>query len=262
MGSQLDPLLLSRVGSRERLPSPNFPQLHFGEPSSGFTPGLGSASSAVELAQSYLKGYASTWWRTVGQEEGKTPGYTWEFFKERIESEFIPKNSDYISRCKLRDLVNVNNDNLRQYVRAYSELMLEVKHMHELDRVCHFVMGLPTWARRKLEENWPASLTEAIMKVEGFSDVERGEMAGFKRDSESPHKKARHEGEWNRGQDTSKGEKPKQFQGSGFKPKGSFVKKGAPFKGSQPKGNVSEKPKEVCFNCNEVGHYSKECPKA
>jgi hypothetical protein len=44
MGSQLDPLLLSRVGSRELLPSPNFPQLHVGEPSSGFTLGLGSAS--------------------------------------------------------------------------------------------------------------------------------------------------------------------------------------------------------------------------
>jgi len=44
MGSQLDPLPLSRIESQERLPSPNFPQLHFGEPSSGFTPGLGSAS--------------------------------------------------------------------------------------------------------------------------------------------------------------------------------------------------------------------------
>jgi len=41
--------------------------------------------SAVELAQSYLKGYASTWWRMVRQEEGKTHGYTWEFFKERSE---------------------------------------------------------------------------------------------------------------------------------------------------------------------------------
>jgi hypothetical protein len=27
--------------------------------------------------------------------------------------EFIPKNYDYIWRCKLRDLVNVTNDNLR-----------------------------------------------------------------------------------------------------------------------------------------------------
>jgi hypothetical protein len=30
-----------------------------------------------------------------------------------IELEFIPKNSDYISRCKLCDLVNATNDNLR-----------------------------------------------------------------------------------------------------------------------------------------------------
>jgi hypothetical protein len=69
--------------------------------------------SAVELAQSYLKGYAATWWRTVRQEEGKNHGYTWEFFKEHLESEFVSRNSDYISRCKLRDLVNATNENLR-----------------------------------------------------------------------------------------------------------------------------------------------------
>ncbi len=33
-------------------------------------------------------------------------------------------------------------------------------------------------------------------------------------------------GEWNWGQNISKGEKPKQFQIPGFKPKGNFVKKG------------------------------------
>jgi hypothetical protein len=56
-------------------------------------------------------------------------------------------------------------------MRAYSELMLKIRHMHELDRVCQFVMGLPTWAKQKLEESWPASLFEAITKVENFSDV-------------------------------------------------------------------------------------------
>ncbi len=146
------------------------------------------------------------------QKEGKNHGYTWEFFKKHIELEFIPKNYDYISRCKLRDLMNAMNDNLRQYVRAYSELMLEIRHMHELDRVCHFVMGLSTWAKCKLEENWPTSLSKAIMKMEGFSDVRRCEKPGFKKDNKFPHKKARHEGEWSQRQNTSKGEKPKQFQ--------------------------------------------------
>jgi hypothetical protein len=166
-------------------------------------------NSAVELAQSYLKGYATTWWRTVRQEEGKNHGYTWEFFKERLESKFVPRNSDYISRCKLRDLVNATNENLRHYVRAYSELMLEIRHMHELDRVCQFVMGLPTWAKRKLEESWPASLSEAITKAENFSDVGRSDKSGFKKDNKFLHKKPRHEGEWNWGQGSPTKEKPK-----------------------------------------------------
>ncbi len=109
--------------------------------------------SVVELAQSYLKSCVSTWWRTVRQEEGKTHGYKWEFFKERIKLEFNPKNFDYISRCKLCELVNATNDNLHQYVKAYFELMLEIQHMHELNRVYHFVMGIRTWAKHKLEEN-------------------------------------------------------------------------------------------------------------
>jgi hypothetical protein len=122
-----------------------------------------------------------------------------EFFKECVEAEFVPRNSDYISRCKLHNLVNATNDNLRQYVKAYSELMLEIWHMHELDRVCQFVMGFPTWAKRKLEENWPSSLSEAIMKVEGFSNVGRGEKSEFKKDNKFLHKKPCHEGEWNQG---------------------------------------------------------------
>ncbi len=44
-------------------------------------------------------------------------------------------------------------------------------NMHELKQVCHFVMGFPTWAKCKFEMNWPTSLFEAIMKVEGLSNV-------------------------------------------------------------------------------------------
>jgi hypothetical protein len=68
--------------------------------------------------------------------------------------------------------------------------MLEIQHMHELDRVCHFVMGFPTWAKSKLEENWTISLSKAIMKVEGFSNVGRGEKSEFKKENKFLHKKA------------------------------------------------------------------------
>ncbi len=54
MGSQLNPLPLFSVGSRERPSESLFPQLHFGEPSSGFTPGLRSASLGLGSASANL----------------------------------------------------------------------------------------------------------------------------------------------------------------------------------------------------------------
>ncbi len=75
--------------------------------------------------------------------------------------------------------------------------MFEIWYMHDLDYECHFVIGFLTWVKCKLEENWPASLTKAIMKVEGFSDVGRGEKSEFKKEIKFLHKKAHHEREWN-----------------------------------------------------------------
>jgi hypothetical protein len=98
--------------------------------------------------------------------------------------------------------------------------------------------------------------------VENFLDVGRSDKTRFKKDNKFLHRKPRHEGEWNRGQGSPTKEKPKQFQSSGFKPKRSFVKKRTPSKRSQPKGDFGAKPKGACFNYNEVGHYSKDCPKS
>ncbi len=40
------------------------------------------------------------------------------------------------------------------------------------------------------------------------------------------------------------------------------MRKGAPSKRSQPKGDSGAKPKGACFNCKEMGHYSKDCRKS
>jgi hypothetical protein len=179
----------------------------------------------------------------VRQEEGKTHGYTWEFFNGCIKLEFVPKNFDYISRCKLCDLVNATNDNLHQYVKAYSELMLEIWHMYELNHVWHFVMGLSIWAKCKLKENWLASLSEAVMKVEGFLDVGWGEKSGFKKENKFPHKKARHEGEWSRRQDPQKGKNPNTFKARVSNSKENSSRKGFLSKGVNPRGMLMGSPK-------------------
>jgi hypothetical protein len=208
--------------------------------------------SAMELAQFYLKGYASTWWRIVRQKEEKNHGYTWEFFKEHVESKFI-QNFDYISRCKLHDLVNATNDNLHQYVRAYFELMLEIRHMHELDRVCQFVMGLPTWAKRKLEVNWPASISEAIMKMKGFLNVGRGEKSEFKKDNKFLHKKPHHEGEWNRGKTLQGGKNLNNSKAQGSSPKEILLRRGPLLKRANPRGMLVGSLKEHASTVTKWG---------
>jgi len=42
-------------------------------------------------------------------------------------------------------------------------------------------MGIPTWAKHKLEEKWPTSLSKAIMKVEGFRMWDEVKNLGSKR---------------------------------------------------------------------------------
>jgi hypothetical protein len=66
------------------------------------------------------------------------------------------------------------------------------------------------------------------MKVEVFLNVGQGEKFKFKKENKLPHKNECLQGEWNCGQNISKGEKPKQFQGPSFKPKSNFVEKEAP----------------------------------
>jgi hypothetical protein len=70
------------------------------------------------------------------------------------------------------------------------------------------MMGLLTWAKCKLEKNWPASLSEAIMKVKGFSNVGHGEKSSFKKDNKFPHKKTPMKGNGIEGKTPQKGKSP------------------------------------------------------
>jgi hypothetical protein len=80
------------------------------------------------------------------------------------------------------------------------------------------VIGLPTWAKRKLEENWPASLSEAIMKVEGFSNVGHGEKSRFKKDNMFLHRSRAMKENGTEGKTPQRGKSPNNSKTRGSNP--------------------------------------------
>jgi hypothetical protein len=79
----------------------------------------------VELMQTYLEGYAQIWyWKMLDKKWENA----WLLVKGGLEEQIkvIHMNFNYLSRCKLQDLVNRNNDNLWQYVKAYIEFMFKL----------------------------------------------------------------------------------------------------------------------------------------
>jgi hypothetical protein len=96
-------------------------------------------------------------------------------------------------------------------------------------------MGLPTWAKCKLEENWPASLTEAIMKVEGFSDVGRGESPDSKRIASSLIRKHAMKGNGTKAKTPQRG-KAQTIPRFGFQTQRKFCQEGGSFQSEPTQG--------------------------
>jgi hypothetical protein len=87
-------------------------------------------------------------------------------------------------------------------------------------------MELSTWAKCKLEENWLTSLFKAIMKMEGFSNVGRGEKSTFKRKKNSFTRRHAMKDNGINGKTPQKGKSPKKFKAQVSNPKELSLRKG------------------------------------
>jgi len=87
-------------------------------------------------------------------------------------------------------------------------------------------MGLLTWAKYKLEENWPTSLSKAITKVEGLLDVGQSEKFRVKKKNKFPHKKNAMKGNITMGKTFQKGKNLNNFKARVSNPKENLSRKG------------------------------------
>jgi hypothetical protein len=83
----------------------------------------------VSMATMYLTGDAKLWWRTKSDEieRGVCTIETWEVLKRELKAMFFPENVEYNARRALRDLKHTGT--IRDYVKAFSALMLDIKDM-------------------------------------------------------------------------------------------------------------------------------------
>ena len=69
---------------------------------------------------------------------------TWDDLSKELRTQFLPTNTAWVARDSLRRLRHT--DIVREYVKSFNSLMLEINDMAEEDRLYNFLSGLQSWA--------------------------------------------------------------------------------------------------------------------
>ncbi|MBE2321368.1 retrotransposon gag domain-containing protein, partial [Solirubrobacter sp. CPCC 204708] len=96
-----------------------------------------SEETKVSMATMYLTGEAKLWWRTKYDDivNWRCTIDTWEDLKREMKTQFLPENVEYMARRKLRQLRHTGT--VREYVKQFSALMLDIRDMSEKDKSCY-----------------------------------------------------------------------------------------------------------------------------
>ena len=93
----------------------------------------------VTVACMFLCGDAKLWWRNRVEEATRPKVTTWDQLKEELRMQFLPCNVAWLARESLRKLKH--SGSVREYVKAFQSLMLNVKNMSEDDKLFNFMSG-------------------------------------------------------------------------------------------------------------------------
>ncbi|TXG73104.1 hypothetical protein EZV62_001683 [Acer yangbiense] len=204
----------------------------------------GARDDATKIANApiFLHDAAQLWWRRKHGDSGKgiNPIHTWEDFKKELKRQFCPTNAEKEARGRLHRLKQMGS--MRDYIKEFTTLSLEIEDMSEKDSLFYFMDGLKDWARVELERRNVQDLDTAIAEAESLTDYS----------TQSKEKKSN--------QGKSGGDKSGQ-RSQGRKEEGQR-KPSNTDKRNKPSGGKSNapKPKSPCFICDGP-HWVRDCPK-
>nr|VVW92636.1 unnamed protein product [Nymphaea colorata] len=142
----------------------------------------------IKTAAMLLEGDAVAWWRRkmFDIENGDCTIATFDDFRKQLKGYFMPVDAE---RQTYRMVANLRQTgSLREYVRAYQKLMLDVPKMPEKDKLNWFIIGLQSWAQADVERSDPKTLEQAYVAAERLADTQRKSYTEtFKPMRESDH---------------------------------------------------------------------------
>lgn len=126
-------------------------------------------ATKLREAATFLRGPASTWWRTVKQGDPTTRPTTWEQFTQLLRHTFKPINSVKVARDKLAELQQKTS--VRSYATAFRNIALDIPGMTNEEKLDKFSRGLKRTIREHVEMKEPATFEEAVRLAERYDTL-------------------------------------------------------------------------------------------
>ncbi|RVW53018.1 hypothetical protein CK203_072608 [Vitis vinifera] len=103
---------------------------------------LTDEATKVCIAILYLTDNATLWWcrRFADIEKETCTIDTWNVFKREIKKQFYPEDVAYLARKSMKHLKHTSS--IREYVKEFSTLMLEIPNMSEEELLFNFMNNL------------------------------------------------------------------------------------------------------------------------
>lgn len=123
----------------------------------------------VAITTMYLCDDAKLWWRTRTEDKSRSEISSWSELKKELRDQFLPANSGWQAREALR---RVKHDKtVRDYVKEFTSVMLDVKGMSEEDKVFNFVSNLQPWAQAELRRQGVRDFQQAVAAADSLVDL-------------------------------------------------------------------------------------------
>lgn len=134
----------------------------------------------IRTATMYLVDDAMLWWRRryADIERGTCSIDTWEDFQKELLKQFYPENAEHLARRSLKRLKQTGS--IRDYVKEFSSLMLEIPDMPEKELLFNFMDGLQQWAEQELRRRGVQDLASAMAAAEQLVEFNKGDSSKHK----------------------------------------------------------------------------------